>query len=689
MTNRPDFVANYATAGFPLFPLNGKTPTVKEWQKTPPNDKLTKIDLPGNYGVVLPDTILVIDVDVKKGAPGIASFEKLNKDLGFKSDWFKDTFVVKTGTGGIHIYLTKNSELKIKKNVKEYPGIDFLSKGHFVVGAGSVHPDTKVEYLCVSDSTPGDVRPAPQQLDAILVKSEVITTDVKKGFTDDSGPTIAQYIELMNDMPAAIEGNRRNSTYIVVCRGHDLGLSEAKCAEVIAANYNPRSVPPLNEQELIQTVKDGYKYAKGKAGNANVAAIFDVVENVQDDYGINSVNKTPKGVIKPDLNNAVHYLQTNPALSSLFRYNTFAGAIEISEKAPWYENRGHRGARISDEDIILLKFFLIKHHQIEFRQEIVMEAIVVMAFRRHYHPVRNYLNSLKWDKTPRLDTWLIKCGAVDNVYTRAVARKTLCAAVRRVFQPGCKWDYILILEGPQGIGKSTICRILGRLWGADMNLDPHAKDSVHMMLGKWIIELSEMVALKWAEASALKSFITRETDTVRLSFARHAKDFPRQSIFIGTCNPEHVGYLADTTGNRRFWIVNLPHKISLVEFENDCEQILAEAVQYYRSETLYLTGDAEKIHGYEAMARVPEEPMQRHVSKYLTENPEINEVQIMDLLEYCGVAAKSVTKLDQSRIAQSLVGLKWVKNTKVVDGTVQIFYTRPRSEQIERLIDEL
>jgi predicted P-loop ATPase len=222
------------------------------------------------------------------------------------------------------------------------------------------------------------------------------------------------------------------------------------------------------------------------------------------------------------------------------------------------------------------------------------------------------------------------------------------------------------------------------MWAGDMNLDPHAKDSIHMMQGKWIIELSEMVALKWAEASALKSFVTREQDTVRLAYARHAKDYPRQSIFIGTVNPEHVGYLSDVTGNRRFWIIHIPRNIDLVGFENACGQIWAEAVHYYRSEQLYLTGEAHTLQCYESQARMPEDPMKRHVAKFIKENPEIKEIEILDLLEYVGISATHASKADQSRLAQSLVELKWTKNVDVIDGAIKMFYKRP-----EKAIDPL
>lgn len=687
-----DFVKLYAEQGFALIVLNGKVPLAKKWQKTPPDIELTQDDLPNNYGVVLPANILVIDVDVKKKAPGMASFAQLTKDLKLETGWEKSTFVVKTGTGGFHIYLQKTPELKIRKNLKEYPGIDFLSVGCFVVGVGSIHPDTAKTYDVVFGS-PKEICPTPAGLEQMLVWVETLSPEIAKDFIDDDPLNIERFVEIINGMPEAQQGNLRNSCYVTACRGRDLGISLNKCIETMLKYYNPvKLVPPLPDDQLEGTVKNAYLYAKGVPGNMNVGAIFKVVNlgDEDNDLGLVKYDTTAKGVVQKTLNNAVNYLRTVPALIDLFRFNTFNGYIELDSKAPWYKQRGEKGAHINDNDIVLLKFYLSKTVNVEFSQETLLESIIVIGHRRHYHPVRNYLTSLVWDKKSRLDNWLHEyCGAMDNAYTRAVGCKTLCAAVKRVFVPGCKWDHVLILEGAQGIGKSTVCRILGRLWGGDMNLDPHSKDAIHMMLGKWVIELSEMTALKWHDAAALKSFITRECDTARLSYARHAQDFPRQSILIGTVNPEHVGYLSDVTGNRRFWIVNLPGKLDLRKIEDDCDQLWAEAVQRYKSESLYLIGEAETLQHYEALSRMPEDPMRRHVGKYLAENPDVDTVDLVDLLSYVGIPAKNASKADQSRLAQSLVDLKWEKKLTVEDGAVKSVYHRPKSDIIARELEDL
>jgi predicted P-loop ATPase len=204
-----------------------------------------------------------------------------------------------------------------------------------------------------------------------------------------------------------------------------------------------------------------------------------------------------------------------------------------------------------------------------------------------------------------------------------------------------------------------------------------------------VIELSEMTALRWHDANSLKSFITREKDTVRLSYERHAKDFPRQSIFIGTVNPEHVGYLNDITGNRRYWITRFNGPVDLKGLEDNCDQLWAEAFQCYKSEMLYLVGEAEQLQVLEAQARMPEDPMRQNVVRWIKENPGVNEITTEEILEYVGIPMKSVTRADQSRVAAALVGLRWDKKISREGGVFSTSYTRPMREQMAQMVGEL
>ena len=676
----------FSKLGHRVFPLSGKKPAVPagyDWKKWP--EGIAKPVIHTNYGVHC-EKILVIDVDIKDGAKGKESFRALTKFLDLPNAWEQETFVVQTGSGGFHVYLGCPN-VPTRLYVKEYPGLEFRHGPFYVVGPGSIHPTTKKEYTVLCGKL-DHLLSVPFALLELLEEQEVVHTgpEIPQDFIDDDPLNVERFKEILQEMPVATAGNRRNSVYIVACRARDLGLSQEMATATILQGYAGKLSPALEAHQISTTVKNAYTYAKSDAGHLNASALFKTTE-VGDKIDIGNIgyDMTAKGNPTKTLNNCVNYLATLTQLTDVFRYNVFSGLIEIGSQAPWYKERGARGANLCDEDAVLLRYFLCKSIKVEFAGETIYDAIIIVAHKRHYHPVRNYLNGLKWDGIPRLDHWLIKYGhAADTIYTRHVGRKVLCAAVKRAFDPGCVWQYLLILEGSQGIGKSTACRILGRGWSGDMSLDPHDKDSINRMLGKWIIEMSELTALKWNDYDAMKSFISRETDTVRMPYDKHAKDFPRQSIFIGTVNPEHVGYLKDVTGNRRYWIVKFNGPVDMLGLEKDCDQLWAEAKMKYESEELCLRGEAEVLQALEAQARMPEDPLRANVVKWVRENGDIDVVSTNDILEWLGVPLKNVSRSDQSRIAQSLVEMGWEKEVKRDGAVYTTFYRRPLREIMER-----
>jgi putative DNA primase/helicase len=216
-------------------------------------------------------------------------------------------------------------------------------------------------------------------------------------------------------------------------------------------------------------------------------------------------------------------------------------------------------------------------------------------------------------------------------YSKAVGKKTLCAAVARAYRPGVKFDHMLILEGEQGIGKSTAVNILAGEWYVDLMLKTDSKDTVQLVNSGWILEVSEMAGLRKQEIESLKAFISRPTDSIRPPFGRTPVNYPRRSIFIGTINPTSIGYLNDETGNRRYWPV-LCTKVKMIGLRRDREQIFAEAlVEYRNGEKLYLTDlatieQAMRIQETRSMVH----PWQQVVREYLTQN-DITRTTVKDL----------------------------------------------------------
>ena len=189
-------------------------------------------------------------------------------------------------------------------------------------------------------------------------------------------------------------------------------------------------------------------------------------------------------------------------------------------------------------------------------------------------------------------------GAEDTPYTRAVTRKSLCAAVARALTPGVKYDYMPIISGPQGIGKSTLLRLLGKDWFSDSLQTFEGKEAAEMLQGVWINEIGELQGMTRSEVNDIKGFLSRSEDLYRVPYGRRTNAFPRRCVFFGTTNDTE--YLRDATGNRRFWPVDVaktePTKDVFMDLEDEVDQIWAEAVTRWRlGEALFLSGELEAV----------------------------------------------------------------------------------------------
>lgn len=299
-----------------------------------------------------------------------------------------------------------------------------------------------------------------------------------------------------------------------------------------------------------------------------------------------SLERTQQGKFRNTLTNCKIIMSNVCGSPNVVGRNEFAANDFYLVDTPW---RSRKGDAVTDIDIVRIKFFCAENFGVEFGDNTINQALVDIADLNRFHPVRDWLKGLSWDGKPRIDTWLKDhAGAVGpEAYLCEVSRKVLVAMVKRVFEPGCKFDHVLILEGLQGVGKSTLLRKLaGDQWFSDATLNIGDKDAVLTMQSKWLIELGELSALRRAETESLKAFITQTTDRIRAPYGKRVEEFPRQCVFIGSTNNEE--YLPDLTGNRRFW----PVTVTAIAFDGISEvraQLFAEAVQMYRlGEPLYL-----------------------------------------------------------------------------------------------------
>lgn len=302
------------------------------------------------------------------------------------------------------------------------------------------------------------------------------------------------------------------------------------------------------------------------------------------------------GVPRSTMDNVRVILEHDPLLRGRFALNQFAGRGEVLASLPW--NAEGRRRMWSDTDNNGLYWYLEKVYNITGREKIDA-ALDVHASTRAFNDVQAYLTGLTWDGTPRLDTLFIDyLGAEDTEYTRAVTRKSFAAAVARAMQPGCKFDNMLILCGAQGIGKSTILDRMSRGWFNDSIRTFEGKEASELLQGVWLVEIAELDAFRKTDVSRIKQFLSLRVDRYRAAYGRNVKELPRCCVFFGTCN--QVDFLQDTTGNRRFWPVDvgeIPHSRTVWEHltPDEVDQVWAEArLRWQLGEPLYLSGAVEE-----------------------------------------------------------------------------------------------
>lgn len=677
----------YAKRGWPVFPLHtptksgacscgrpcgnpGKHPRIRGGFKKATTD-LDQIRAwwsqwpDANIGIATGERsgLLVVDVDPKNGGAGKWTQLTVEHDLP------PLTVTVDTGSGGWHLYYQRpanHPRLRSKANAIK-PGIDTRCDGGYVVAPPSAHVSgTHYTFRQGADPADTDLQPCPDWLFKQLYpeptppKQPSLPSSSEDGwlltafkaaglFKRELGPDRAAVRCPWESEHSNPSSDQDSSTVVFrPTAGRTLGhfhCSHAHCVDRTLADV--RTVLPAMATDAANRAYPPKQQPQPEQAPADT-----------DDWQTELLLRTNKD-LDACVPNIVSILSHDSAWVGVLAYDEFAGRAFFRLPPPWYADDApatpHR--ELEDSDDVRLVSWLHRRYGLRTTKQVAHDALDIVALRNGFHPVREYLRSLEWDGVQRLPTFASTyLGADPNAphYAHAPLRWFI-AAVRRVFEPGCQCDSVLVLEGSQGLGKSRALRTLATdPWFADEIGDPSSKDAADALRGKWLIEIGE---LRWrkSDEDTRKAFITRRIDHYRPAYARRAVDIPRQCVLAASTNSHD--WQTDPTGARRYWVVQC-RAIDQAALERDRDQLWAEArTRYECGEPSWLQEDEVPAQKEALEQRREVDPWEDKVLEWLGLR---TEVTVRALLTDCiGLETARQTKREANRVGQILRANGW------------------------------
>lgn len=575
--------------GAPDCKAPGKHPVGNGWQRRKA-DLDTVRDLfashRGNVGLSLGGSpYVVVDFD---GPVGLRTRDALAAE-----GLLPETMTAASGGGGAH-YLFVLASWHSAEEITDRrvgPGWDVKKRGQFLV-APSRHRSGGM-YEWISDA------PVATLPDALYQR---IRKQTRAPAIPSSSSRVDRARAYVAKMPAAISGAGGHDATFAVARKlvQDFELGEAD-AWALLCEYNQRCEPPWSDRELRHKLDDATRARVANPvqdrprpmlhthGSAALAAVpVPPASAPEADWRqrlLYSDSRTGKPKLVSACENVVRVLTHHPQWVGRVRFDELRGRTVVASP-PWseYQRATFASELWSDEDDVrLMNWLRAEFHHLAFAPALAdcRAAVDIVARANAFHPLREYLEGLRWDGVRRLETAAATyLGTPDDEYHRKALAWWLTSAVARAFQPGCKADLVLVLEGEQGLGKSTALQILASpAWFTDSPIDLNSKDAFERLRGQWIVELAELDSLKGAAASRAKMFFSSSRDDYRAAYGRRAIEQPRTCVFAGTTNDER--YLDDPTGARRFLPMRCV-RIDHAALRRDRDQLWAEVVALYQ-----------------------------------------------------------------------------------------------------------
>ena len=566
-----DAAIEYASKGLAVFPVKakGKNPLTNNGVK----DATTNFDQierwwkkypSANIGIACGEVsggLLVVDLDEKdNGISGADSLNQWERENGRLPDSWRSL----TGSGGVHIFYRLDGTTKNRVNLLD--GVDIRSDGGYIVAPPSIHPNGhRYEWEYGPDDL--EIAEADETVKELL---EVGKPSSSERFT----------------IPETIGKGQRNDTiYKMACSLQAKGMLDDVIYVTCKTINEKQCDPPMSDEEVEKIVESALTKAKGNAKALAPSKELDLLM-VTDAKGNEKVRQCAENVTRVILN--------DPKLAGKIKDDRFGYRLMYLGQLDWREKGDVYGEWTDKDDSALQSYLDIKYNLRNDKD--YTNGFNVALLDNSYDPLVGYLDALEWDGIHRIDEAMTKCLGVEPTrYNTAAFRTFLLGAVRRAYNPGCKFDYMIVFVGQQGDGKSTFCKLLAcndEWYDENFNFkDTNSKATIENMAGKWILEMGEMDTMKrdFVTADALKAFITTQSDSYRAPYGRRAERRPRHCVFCGTSNDKN--FLKDRTGNRRYLPIDC-HSTAETKrfmFENQDEvarpylrQVVAEMVAYYK-----------------------------------------------------------------------------------------------------------